>query len=402
MITRLPAPLTALALAAILLACTRGEQTGESAESTTGTATQAVRPASPQGGTGQGPNAAARVEPPLPELPPGDYAGTPIPAPGELGGPRTDLDEEQMRRFELGRIAFTARFTHEVGLGPYWETTSCANCHFMPVVGGVARQVKFNSRGPDGEPLAHQPNHLPDFPPNVPPEGAYPLRPPPLFGVGLLAAVPDEVVIAGCDPDDADGDGVRGRAHVWGGRLLRLGSKAHDPNPRSFAQNALFDDFNVTSGDDEYYGYDEDGVRDPEVPEELVDLLEAFLVGLAPPPRNGTHPAGEQVFHDLGCAACHRPDLGPEAPGAYTNLCLHDMGPEYDGGGFDKGAGPRDYRTMPLWGLRHRVLFMHDGRAESVRDAILAHGGEAQASRDRYEALDEAPLADLHAFLDTL
>lgn len=347
-----------------------------------------------------------RREPPLPRFNPDAYASTPIPPAGALGGPRSDLSSEARARFAQGRRAFTTAFTPRAGLGPYYEETSCAACHFTPVVGGAASgRLLLVGPGPapDYETL-HYPIHaLPGFPTRRAPPDATRSRPRPLFGLGLIEEVPEAVIVAGCDPDDRDHDGVRGRPLLVEGRLSRFGSKAHEYSVRDFAQNALYDDMNVTSGESEFFGVDADALPDPEVPEAFIDQLADYVRGLAPPSRAGIHPEGEAVFARVGCAACHRPDLAPTARGAYTDLCLHDMGPDLDNHVVvDKGARGRDWRTAPLWGLRLQTSLLHDGRAANADEAIRAHGGEGAGARARYLTLSEVERSSLLAFLQTL
>lgn len=342
---------------------------------------------------------------PMPPDNPDPYAATPIPPPGGLGGPLSTLNEAARARFERGRRAFTTAFREDFGLGPYFEERSCAACHFHPVVGGTApsRLLWISPGPPPAFEAEHHPAHaLPGWPTRTPPPGATYSRPRPLFGLRLLEDVPDRVVIEGCDPDDRDGDGVHGRPALYRGVLLRFGAKAHQHTVRDFAQNALFDDINITSGELDFFADDRDRHPDPEVSDRYIDALVEFVRGLAPPPRNGAHPAGEAVFQRVGCGACHRRDLGPQAPGAYTDLCLHDMGAELDNHITDKAARGPDFRTPPLWGLRHQRTLLHDGRAHSVTDAIRAHGGEAASSRDRFAALPPADRDALLAFLQTL
>lgn len=342
---------------------------------------------------------------PMPPANPDPYAATPTPPPGALGGPLASLDAAGRARFERGRVAFTTAFREDFGLGPYFEERSCAACHFHPVVGGTApsRLLWISPGPPPAFETEHHPAHaLPGWPPRPPPEGASYSRPRPLFGLGLIERVPDQVVIAGCDPDDRDGDGVRGRPSMHEGRLHRFGAKAHQRTVRDFAQNALFDDINITSGHDRFFGEDRDSHPDPEVSDRYIDQLADYVRGLAPPPRDGDHPAGEAVFQRVGCAACHRRDLGPEAPGSYTDLCLHDMGAALDSHITDKAARGPDFRTPPLWGLRHQRTLLHNGQARTPTEAILAHGGEAAPSRDRFTALTPEDRAALLAFLQTL
>jgi CxxC motif-containing protein (DUF1111 family) len=139
-------------------------------------------------------------------------------------------------------------------------------------------------------------------------------------------------------------------------------------------------------------------------------MIRDYLASLAPPPRANSvmDEAGAKLFAGAGCAACHTPALpSPKGPvQAYTDLLLHEMGDELDGGATEQGVASGEWRTAPLWGLS-RVLasgasFLHDGRARTLEEAILAHGGEGNASRSRYIALDRRDRDRLLAFLSSL
>jgi CxxC motif-containing protein (DUF1111 family) len=110
------------------------------------------------------------------------------------------------------------------------------------------------------------------------------------------------------------------------------------------------------------------------------------------------------VFEDAGCVACHVPTLpaGDRDVPLYSDLLLHDMGPELDDAVVQGSARGRDWRTTPLWGLSDRTRFLHDGRADSLEAAILAHGGEADAARERFRSLSDDRLRSLLEFLRSL
>jgi CxxC motif-containing protein (DUF1111 family) len=123
-----------------------------------------------------------------------------------------------------------------------------------------------------------------------------------------------------------------------------------------------------------------------------------------PAPDQSLVTRGAALFRAAGCVACHSPSL-PGSLGEvplYSDLLLHDLGPALDDGVVQGDAGGRDWRTTPLWGLGARPRFLHDGRARTVRAAILAHGGEAEASAARFRALAEAEREALLAFLNSL
>ncbi|HVU25984.1 MAG TPA: di-heme oxidoredictase family protein, partial [Opitutus sp.] len=145
-----------------------------------------------------------------------------------------------------------------------------------------------------------------------------------------------------------------------------------------------------------------------------IDRVAVFMRYLAPPNRAPGSPdaqAGQQLFATLNCAACHHPayrtGVNPVAALSeknvvlYSDLLLHDMGALGDGIA-QADAGPREMRTAPLWGLRVRPAFLHDGRAMTLDAAIRAHDGEAAVSRDAYTQLTTGEQRQLLAFLNTL
>jgi CxxC motif-containing protein (DUF1111 family) len=236
--------------------------------------------------------------------------------------------------------------------------------------------------------------------------------PPFLFGLGLVEAIPDEAVLSRADPDDANGDGISGRAaRTPDGRLGRFGRKAEFATLREFIETALHLEMGLTTRADQVETLNgkpvppgTDPVPEPEVSAATVDLLLAFVRLLVPPapspPRSPAHrdtlEAGRRLFVELGCPACHTPAmrtgrseiaaLDRKTVALYSDLLLHDMGLGLaDVCGYD--ASPSEVRTEMLMGLRSRDRYLHDGRAIDLRDAILAHGGEAQHSRDAFARL---------------
>jgi CxxC motif-containing protein (DUF1111 family) len=265
---------------------------------------------------------------------------------------------------------------------------------------------------------------------------------PPMIGLGLLEAVPEAEILRGADPDDRDGNGISGRAaRVWSAHLGRpalgrFGWKALAPTMQDQAADAFLGDMGLSTPVHPH-AFGEctaaqaacraapDGAPRPgapEVPARLFDLVVFYARNLAVPARAAPTPQvlrGRALFHEAGCAACHRPSFvtGPleghaELSGQriwpYTDLLLHDMGEGLADDRPEGAADGREWRTAPLWGLGHtravsgHTDLLHDGRARSVLEAILWHGGEAQAARDRVAALPPAERAALLAFLDSL
>jgi CxxC motif-containing protein (DUF1111 family) len=260
---------------------------------------------------------------------------------------------------------------------------------------------------------------------------------PHLIGLGLLEAVPDAVLQRLADPDDRDRDGISGRVHevldVATGRsaIGRFGWKATQPTVLAQAAAAFVNDMGITS---KYFPHEvltapqrqALGVGDPGAPEIDAHQLERVVFytrALAVPARRGVGlpevQAGERLFASYGCAACHLPELTtgdvafhPSHRGVrfapYTDLLLHDLGQELADGKRDGAATPAEWRTAPLWGLGllrsvngHERL-LHDGRARRFAEAVLWHGGEALAARERFRTAPRAEREALLAFLRSL
>jgi len=243
-----------------------------------------------------------------------------------------------------------------------------------------------------------------------------------VFGLGLVEALPLEEIRRREDPDDADGDGISGRlGRDAAGQPARFGRKGDVATLLDFTDTALRLEMGLTTaavpeetraGATPPVPTGSDPAPEPEVDSASVADLVAFLTFLAPPPAgDASTEVGAALFRSLGCVDCHVPEMatGPSPSQAlhrrpvalFSDLLLHDMGPAL-AGTCAPGATPTEYRTEPLMGLRYRDTFLHDGRARRVRDAILLHGGEATAVRDRFEDLDRVAQEELLRYLRTL
>jgi len=365
--------------------------------------------------------------------------------PPQPGDPLAGLTAQERDRFVHGRVVFDSAFTPATGLGPLFNAVGCGECHEDPKAGGTGDEVERHATafhpavagracdelaakgGPVFQlhvtPLLHAALGIDSEP--VPPEATAIARrtTPAIFGFGLLDAVPDSVILSYADPDDRDHDGISGRPNrFFDGRLGRFGRKALVPTLREFNEGALIAEMGVTSPaiptEETVAGQPlpagTDPAPDPELPREATDLLDAFVRLLAPPePQKLTREArqGREVFERTGCARCHVPSLRTgDSPvpalrhrdvAAYTDLLLHDMGPEL--ADICLGlATPSEFRTEPLMGVRLRSKFLHDGRATTLEQAIDLHGGEGAAARDRFRGLAAGERAALIAFLKTL
>lgn len=263
---------------------------------------------------------------------------------------------------------------------------------------------------------------------------------PAVHGLGLLEAVPEAAVLALADPEDRDGDGISGRPNrVWDHSrgepaLGRFGWKANQPSLMQQNADAALNDIGLTSAlfprealspaqseaAARPSGADQAGVElRPAHLERLVFYTRALAVPAARDLDDPEVQRGEHLFGQLQCAACHTPTLytgeQPELPQLsgqrihpYTDLLLHDMGPGLADGRPDFEASGAEWRTPPLWGIglvetvnRHS-FFLHDGRARSLEEAILWHGGEALASREAFAALAAPDRAAVLRFLQSL
>jgi CxxC motif-containing protein (DUF1111 family) len=259
---------------------------------------------------------------------------------------------------------------------------------------------------------------------------------PAMTGVGLLEAVPASDVIARADPDDVDRDGISGRPNmVWdldGDAVVlgRFGWKASQPSVRQQVAGAFQGDIGITSSlhPDQPCTIAETACvaapngGAPELDEHKLDRVTFYSRTLGVPARRDIDkPAvadGAKLFAGLGCSSCHTPtlttgetdipELAHQEIHPYTDLLLHDMGPDLADGRPDFGASGSEWRTAPLWGIGlvsvvdGHTRFMHDGRARSIEEAILWHGGEAAAAQLAYRDLSADDRAKLLAFVGSL
>ncbi|MGB3412236.1 MAG: di-heme oxidoredictase family protein [Microthrixaceae bacterium] len=412
--------------------------------------------------------------------------------------PIDGLSESDRRAFVVGNNFFNdnwvtapASTVGRDGLGPVFNAQSCSSCHFKdgrgeppseekPNAKGLLIRLSVPGEGEHGSPIG-EPTYGTQFQDNgvtgVPAEGAvvidleavtgkfadgttYSLeRPtysfadlaygpmhstvllsprvgPAVFGSGLLEAIPESWVLGNADPDDADGDGISGRANmVWspsanGVVLGRFGWKANVATVEEQVAGAFHGDIGLTSrlapGQD--CTASQSACRtapnggEPELDDKKLDRVTSYTRTLAVPARRDTAKAstkrGEKVFEKLGCSSCHMSSVktGVAEPSQlsgqtihpYSDLLLHDMGRGLADNRPDFLATGSEWRTPPLWGIgltqtvnRH-TRFLHDGRARNLTEAILWHGGEAESARNRFVALDRVDRGALLTFLNSL
>ncbi len=347
-------------------------------------------------------------------LPPGEV----VPADGEYGAPRPDLEPSERALFEQGRTLFDRDFPLREGVGPLFTGDACRSCHFDPVIGGAGPGgVDAMRQGaPPGEGTTLARHAISGMRPE--PDASVTFferrQTPTTLGLGLLEQVPREVIEARSDPDDQNGDGISGRAHeLTDGRLGRFGWKANVPSVREFVRDALSGELGLTVPDEPGFTFghaeDTDDVADPELDSSSIDAIATFIELLGPPPRTREDETledeGEIVFNRIGCAGCHAPVLrtaGDEEVRAFTDLLLHDIAEPGAPGIAEGDAGIHEFRTAPLWGLAHSAPYFHDGRADTIEAAINAHAGEATQARANFSSLTNADHEALLAFLASL
>jgi CxxC motif-containing protein (DUF1111 family) len=248
---------------------------------------------------------------------------------------------------------------------------------------------------------------------------------PQLIGLGLLEQIPAADILAQADPEDVNRDGISGRPNwvhsVRSGRaeLGRFGWKANQPTIEQQVAAAFAGDIGITTSlfpkrhqspvqAPFTVPYPDGGT--PELPDRLLERVTLYIQNLAVPAARPASEAGAKTFQTLGCATCHRPTY--QVQGAtispYTDLLLHDMGPELADQRPDGEANGQEWRTPPLWGVgliptvNGHSRYLHDGRARNLTEAVLWHGGEAAAARDRFKALPVQSRDHLITFLESL
>ena len=374
---------------------------------------------------------------------PGGQGGLPLNLQG-FGQALAGLSAELMAAFTEGRAEFTNVETPEGGLGPIFNGRSCAECHSAPVVGGGSRTVVtrfgrvengvFDPLDALGGSLLQRFAINPAARETIPHEANVVAQriSTPVFGLGLIEAIPDSTLLANAATPKPDG--ISGRAaeitDIVSGtkRVGRFGWKAQQATILAFSGDAYNNEMGITNRffptENAPNGNQQllrrftttSGIEDTVGPDGRSDIDAAadFMRLLAPPPqlpKSASAVIGESLFLQSGCATCHTPTLrtGPnpipaldrKAVNLYSDLLLHDMGRLGDGIA-QVNAGMSEMRTAPLWGLRARDRFLHDGRANSVDAAIRAHDGEGAVSRDRYTRLTPQLRQSIIDFLNTL
>ena len=364
------------------------------------------------------------------------------------GDPLPGLTASEFEEFRIGLEDFLEVEEAEEGLGPAFNGTSCAGCHSVPALGGVApvTTVRAGIRQEDGsfrdiDPARGSLFQLFSIPTHgcqsvIPPEANVIARrvPIPLFGAGLVEAIPDQTLLALEDPLDLDRDGVSGRAAIvidlatGDRRVGRFGWKAQIASLLVFSGDAYRNEMGITNDlfpAELTFELSEaqlkacDAIPDPEDFAEPgtgrrgIDNFESFMKFLAPisrGPITDQVAVGQQVFAAIGCTSCHMPALQTDRSSnplfdrrlvpLYSDLLLHDVG---TGDGIQQGAAtPDEIRTPALWGLRFRRPLLHDGSAATIAEAVERHRREAQLATEGFNGLASSDHQALMAFLNSL
>ncbi len=365
------------------------------------------------------------------------------------------------------------------GLGPVFNATSCVACHHQGGTGGggglkhnvTTFTSRFSVTGAPREGVVHAravpgcpPETLQNVHPNLPPVSQPSLRSlvpsltrsghqhemiamphgvhvsqrntPALFGAKLIDEIPERDIIAneraqklkwGLAPSDTEDKPVGRALRLKDGRVGRFGWKAQSPNLAAFVQAACANELGLGNpGQAQPAPLGKANYRPPghDLTLEQCDQITSFIAALPPPVERlpddafgrSQATAGKKLFHSVGCADCHTPDVGP-AEGVYSDLLLHRMGVDLVGGGSynepapiptepdgKKGDAPSpgEWRTPPLWGVADSAPYLHDGRAQTLPDAIAKHGGQGARSAQRFARLNPGEQEELLAFLKTL
>lgn len=370
----------------------------------------------------------------------------------------TPLQAESLD-FALGKALFDRPWTSAPastqatdGLGPLFNARSCVSCHPKNgrgkitkdkdgAIGGTGYVLRLGNADGTGDPVygrqlqtnaihgqkaegrvflkshTYQLQDLAYGPMDVSTRYAGRLSQP-LHGLGLLEQVSDETILSHADPDDLDGDGISGRPNIINGQIGRFAWKATAPTLRIQAANAFFNDIGMSTPVHPQHAGDctpsqTDCLNGPhgdspqfenlEIDSQMLNLMSSYLKGLRAPAYQPTE--GIDLFKNVGCASCHLPDLplpNGDVIHPFSDLLLHDMGQALADGIKEGDADGQEWRTQPLWGSQETKLFLHDGRAKTVEEAINWHGGEAMKAKENFLALPAAEKQQLITFLNSL
>lgn len=365
-----------------------------------------------------------------------------------LGASLRNLSGGDQKLFDDGRTVFATAEEPDEGLGPVFNGESCAQCHSRGAVGGAGSDLsltrvtriggivngKYSDLESFGGPVIQSRSNRefdPSFPHSrefVPKEAQFvSLRiTTPLFGLGLMEAIPEADIVA--RSQRKFGDGVAGTVN-WVNNpetgkteIGRFGWKAQVSSITVFAADAYLNEMGITTplfpSENLPQGHSlapgADPVGDPEDAEDTQAFVD-FMRFLAPPsraPLSIVAQQGERLFGTMGCANCHAPEyvtgtnsnpaLNKQKVNLYSDLLVHRMGPALADGIIQGKAQGDQFRTAPLWGVGKRQFLLHDGRATTFDAAVSYHAGEAAIAAGRFFNAKESDRAAVREFLKSL
>jgi CxxC motif-containing protein (DUF1111 family) len=380
-----------------------------------------------------------------------------------LGGPIANLTTLETQMFNQGKALYLQNWDAPHGLGPVYTQTQCSGCHQSPVAGGGApgngkKDTLFGALNSDGSfnPLTNeggillQNQSISQFQPScvlagevVPADATLVDKrlPPQNFGMGLIDAIPDSLILAQAAAEDASGMlGVAGTANMVtdqnGNTVVgKFGYKAESATLVQIVAEAMNGELGLTNpiAPNEQLPQGQpippacNTAPEPNDDGSRMVSIYHFVVYLAPNQAGMGNSNGQALFTSVGCSLCHLSPTTGYTTGAnvtipvvwngrtivsqalsnqpvplYSDLLLHDMGPGLaDGFPFGQATGSQ-FRTTPLWGLSTRTTYLHDGRASKLQVAILEHGGEATQVIGNFRKLSPSDQADLISFIGSL
>lgn len=346
--------------------------------------------------------------------------------------PLDELSEPELARFKQGDALFEATLRDSDGLGPLYVRDACSACHAGDGRGpglvtkmstrDSAAAAELLQLGTTERPYTTAGAKLPLLAGADPRVRVVARHPPAVFGRGYLEAIAERDLEQLAERAARRTGSARGRLNrLPDGRIGRFGIKARLATLGDFAADALNGDMGITSPQYPEEPAGPEGLRDDRKPgvdfsAEQVSLLRDYLRFLEMPERRELSEAGASLFERARCSDCHVPSfttspsyevkaLAGVKAAVYSDLLLHDMGAARADGQTEAGAGPRDFRTAPLIGLRFLPSYLHDGSAKTIEAAIAAHAGDDSESRDSwrsFQGLSAAEQRELVTFVEAL
>jgi CxxC motif-containing protein (DUF1111 family) len=349
--------------------------------------------------------------------------------------------------YDADRVLFERRFRARSGLGPVYNARACGECHSHPITGGASQVSNLRAGRFNGSAfIAHPRGTLIGDRATDPAFQEYVLDgnnarsfriASSLAGAGFIESISNDTLIAISTNQAA---GIRGQVIQVpvmeadnAVRVGRFGWKSQFASLVSATASELLNQVGITSSLQSFDNTSngrrvDDGVPDPEDTSDAVSTFARFLRATKAPPRDGDivgsldGNVGSAVFNTIGCSACHTrtivtaqagtpinggaftvpPALGSKVIHPFSDFLLHDLG---TGDGIVENGGQttrNKVRTAPLWGLRVRPGFMHDGLSVTVTEAIFRHGGQAEESSNAFIALSATERRQLLVFLSSL